>query len=183
MPFLLHLYPWTKALHIISVIAWMAGLLYLPRLFVYHCDALPGSETSELFKIMEWRLYKYIMTPAMLATFGFGILLANRQPVLHLLLQRAGTTLLLMIPALTAASLIGILLALTPGLVDWQAGWFYVKLVAVILMAGAHGAMSRWRKDFLADRNRRPQRFFRIANEVPTVLMLIAVIMVVVQPF
>jgi putative membrane protein len=148
MPFLLHLYPWTKALHIISVIAWMAGLLYLPRLFVYHCDALPGSETSELFKIMEWRLYKYIMTPAMLATFGFGILLA-----------------------------------LTPGLVDWQAGWFYVKLVAVILMAGAHGAMSRWRKDFLADRNRRPQRFFRIANEVPTVLMLIAVIMVVVQPF
>jgi len=148
MPFLLHLYPWTKALHIISVIAWMAGLLYLPRLFVYHCEALPGSETSELFKIMEWRLYKYIMTPAMLATFGFGILLA-----------------------------------LTPGLVDWHAGWFYVKLVAVILMAGAHGAMSRWRKDFRADRNRRPQRFFRIANEVPTVLMLIAVIMVVVQPF
>ena len=141
-------YFWFKALHIISVIAWMAGLLYLPRLFVYHCDALPGSETSELFKIMEWRLYKYIMTPAMLATFGFGILLA-----------------------------------LTPGLVDWQAGWFYVKLVAVILMAGAHGAMSRWRKDFLADRNRRPQRFFRIANEVPTVLMLIAVTMVVVQPF
>jgi putative membrane protein len=148
VPFLLHLYPWTKALHLIALIAWMAGLLYLPRLFVYHCEALPGTATSELFKVMEFRLYKYIMTPAMLATFLFGILLA-----------------------------------LTPGLVDWHAGWFYVKLVAVLLLAGAQGAMSRWRKDFLADQNRRPQKFFRIANEVPTVLMLVAVVMVVVQPF
>jgi putative membrane protein len=132
----------------VALIAWMAGLLYLPRLFVYHCEAAPGSETSELFKVMERRLYKLIMTPAMLATFLFGLLLA-----------------------------------LTPGLVDWHAGWFYVKLVAVLLLAGVHGAMSRWRKDFLADRNRHPQKFFRIMNEVPTVLMLVAVIMVVVQPF
>ena len=143
-----YLYPWTLALHVIAMIAWMAGMLYLPRLFVYHCDVAPGSETSELFKVMERRLYKFIMTPAMLATFALGIILA-----------------------------------LTPGLVDWHAGWFYVKLVAVILMGGAHGAMNKWRKDFLADRNRRPQKFFRIANEVPTVLMLVAVIMVVVQPF
>ncbi len=148
IPFLLHFYPWTKALHLVALIAWMAGLLYLPRLFVYHCEAAPGSETSELFKVMERRLYKLIMTPAMLATFLFGLLLA-----------------------------------LTPGLVDWHAGWFYVKLVAVLLLAGVHGAMSRWRKDFLADRNRHPQKFFRIMNEVPTVLMLVAVIMVVVQPF
>ena len=118
VPFLLHLYPWTKALHLIALIAWMAGLLYLPRLFVYHCEAAPGTETSEIFKVMERRLHKLIMTPAMIATFVFGIMLA-----------------------------------LTPGLVDWHAGWFYVKLVAVILMAGVHGAMSRWRKDFLADRN------------------------------
>ena len=148
VPFFLHLYPWTKALHLIALIAWMAGLLYLPRLFVYHCDVPPGSQASELFKVMERRLYKFIMTPAMIATFLFGIILA-----------------------------------LTPGLVDWHAGWFYVKLVAVILLAGVQGAMSRWRKDFLADANRHPQRFFRIMNEVPTVLMLVAVVMVVVQPF
>jgi len=147
-PFLAHLYPWTKALHLIALIAWMAGLLYLPRLFVYHCEAPAGTQMSEMFKVMEYRLYKFIMTPAMLATFLFGILLA-----------------------------------LTPGLVDWHAGWFYVKLVAVLMLAGTHGAMSRWRKDFLADRNRHPQKFFRIMNEVPTVLMLVAVVMVVVQPF
>jgi putative membrane protein len=148
VPAFAYLYPWTKAAHIIAMIAWMAGLLYLPRLFVYHCDVRPGTEASELFKVMERRLYKLIMTPAMLATFLFGIILA-----------------------------------LTPGLVDWHAGWFYVKLVSVLGMAGVHGAMNRWRKDFLADRNTRPQRFFRIANEVPTVLMLVVVVMVVVQPF
>ena len=146
--FLAHLYPWTKALHLIALIAWMAGLLYLPRLFVYHCQAPAGTQMSEMFKVMEYRLYRFIMTPAMLATFLFGIMLA-----------------------------------LTPGLVDWHAGWFYVKLVAVLMLAGTHGAMSRWRKDFLADRNRHPQKFFRIMNEVPTVLMLVAVVMVVVQPF
>ena len=148
VPAFLYLYPWTKAVHIVALIAWMAGLLYLPRLFVYHCEAAPGTEGSETFKVMERRLYKLIMTPAMLVTFTFGIILA-----------------------------------LTPGLVDWHAGWFYVKLVAVVLLAGVHGAMNKWRKDFMEDRNRRPQRFFRIANEVPTVLMLVAVVMVVVQPF
>ncbi len=148
LPFLLHLYPWTKALHIVSLIAWMAAMLYLPRLFVYHCTVAPGSEASELFKVMERRLYKLIMTPAMLATFGFGILLA-----------------------------------LTPGLVDWHAGWFYVKIAAVLGLGGVHGAMGKWRRGFLHDANTRPQRFFRIANEVPTALMLVAVVMVVVQPF
>ena len=146
--FLAHLYPWTKALHLIALIAWMAGLLYLPRLFVYHCDAPPGSQASELFKVMERRLYTAIMTPAMIATFLFGIILA-----------------------------------LTPGLVDWHAGWFYVKLIAVVMLAGVQGMMSRWRKDFLADDNRHEQRFFRIMNEVPTILMLVAVVMVVVRPF
>ena len=145
---LLALYPWTKALHLISIIAWMAGMLYLPRLFVYHCDAAPGSESSERFKVMELKLQKLIMTPAMLATFLFGITLA-----------------------------------LTPGVVDWSEGWFYVKIVCVILLAGVQGMMSRWRKDFLADKNRHPQKFFRIMNEVPTVLMIVAVVMVVVKPF
>jgi putative membrane protein len=148
VPFFLHLYPWTLALHVVSFIAWMAGLLYLPRLYVYHCGVKPGTEASELFKVMERKLYKLIMTPAMLATFAFGIVLA-----------------------------------LTPGLVDWHSGWFYVKIACVLGLAGIHGAMNKWRKDFLADRNTRDHRFFRIANEIPTVLMLVAVIMVVVQPF
>ncbi len=148
IPAFAYLYPWTKALHIISLIAWMAGMLYLPRLFVYHCEVAPGSQASELFKVMERRLYKLIMTPAMLSTFAFGIILA-----------------------------------LTPGLVNWHEGWFYVKIAAVLGLGGVHGAMNKWRRGFLNDRNAKPQRFFRIANEVPTVLMLVAVVMVVVQPF
>jgi|SRR5690625_561458 len=75
MNFLSGAYPWIKALHVISVIAWMAALLYLPRLFVYHAEATPGSATSETFKVMERRLLRGIMTPAMIATLFFGILL------------------------------------------------------------------------------------------------------------
>ncbi len=145
---LAYLYPWTKAIHIVAVIAWMAGLLYLPRLYVYHCETAPGTEASERFKIMELKLYKFIMTPAMLVTFALGIVLA-----------------------------------LTPGLVDWHEGWFHVKLVAVLLLAGFQGALGKWRREFLHDRRTKSQRFFRIVNEVPTVLMVVAVVMVVVQPF
>ncbi|HTZ70628.1 MAG TPA: protoporphyrinogen oxidase HemJ [Acetobacteraceae bacterium] len=148
IPFFAYLYPWTKAFHIIAVIAWMAGTLYLPRLYVYHCETTPGSESSERFKIMERRLYKQILMPAMWATFLFGIILM-----------------------------------LTPGLVDWHRFWFPTKLVAVLLLGGFHGALGKWRREFLNDRNTKPQRFFRIANEVPTLLMVIAVIMVVVRPF
>jgi protoporphyrinogen IX oxidase len=146
--FLARLYPWTKALHIMSLIAWMAGMFYLPRLYVYHCETRPGSEASERFKVMERRLFKQIINPAMIATFLFGIMLA-----------------------------------LTPGLVDWSAGWWHVKLTCVILLSAFHGFLSRWRRDFLEDRNTRPQRFYRIANEVPTLLMVVIVIMVVVRPF
>ncbi len=145
---LLALYPWTKALHIVAVIAWMAAMLYLPRLYVYHCETKPGSESSERFKVMERRLYKQILLPAMTATFVFGIMLA-----------------------------------LTPGAVEWDRGWFYVKLAAGLSLAGVHGALGRWRRDFLHDRNARTQRFFRIVNEVPTLLMVVAVVMVVVRPF
>ena len=146
--FLAHAYPWTKALHIIAMVAWMAGMLYLPRLYVYHCEVLPGSRESERFKVMERRLLKQIINPAMIATWFFGVLLV-----------------------------------LTPGRLDWSAGWWHVKLTAVLLMSGLHGAFSRWRRDFLEDRNRRSQRFYRIANEVPTVLLILIVIMVVVRPF
>ncbi len=140
-------YPWIKSLHIISVMAWMAGMLYLPRLFVYHCDAPPGSDKSETFKIMERRLLRAIINPAMIASFLFGILLL-----------------------------------LTPGVVDWSAWWVYATIVLVLTMTGLHGMFSKWRKDFEADRNTRPARVFRIANEGPTLLMIVIVILVVVKP-
>jgi len=148
MSALVSFYPWIKALHIISVVAWMAGLLYLPRLFVYHAEARPGSDASETFKVMERRLLKQIITPAMIAAWSFGILLV-----------------------------------LTPGVLGWSSGWWHVKLACVFLLSGFHGAVSKWRRAFLEDRNTRPARFFRIANEVPTVLMAIIVIMVIVRPF
>jgi putative membrane protein len=148
MSFLLPLYPWIKALHVIAVIAWMAGLLYLPRLFVYHCDVPRGSPESERFKVMERRLLKQIMTPAMIAVWVLGLLLVA-----------------------------------TPGVIDWAAGWWHVKLLLVILMSGFQGGLSRWRRDFMEDRNTRSQRFYRIANEIPTVLMVVIVIMVIVKPF
>jgi putative membrane protein len=138
---------WIKSFHVIAVIAWMAGLFYLPRLYVYHCDVPRGSEASERFKVMERRLLKQIINPAMITTWCFGILLV-----------------------------------LTPGAVDWGASWWHVKLTCVLLMSGFHGAASKWRRDFLEDRNTRPQRFYRIANEVPTVLMIIIVIMAIAQP-
>jgi protoporphyrinogen IX oxidase len=141
------LYPWLKALHILAVIAWMAGLLYLPRLFVYHASARPGAEASETFKVMERRLFRGIMTPAMVGTYVFGIGLAG-----------------------------------LPGVVDWSRGWIYVKLAAVAALTIVHCLLSRWRKDFAADRNIRPARFYRVVNEVPTVLLIIIVIMVVVRP-
>jgi putative membrane protein len=146
--FLAWFYPWTKALHVISLIAWMAGMLYLPRLYVYHCDTLPGSVESERFKVMEYRLLRQITNPAMIATWTFGILLV-----------------------------------LTPGVIDWSAHWWHVKLTCVLLLSGFHGMLSRWRREFANDQRHRPQRFYRIANEVPTVLMVIIVIMVIVRPF
>ncbi|MEX2450834.1 MAG: protoporphyrinogen oxidase HemJ [Rhodospirillales bacterium] len=139
-------YLWIKALHIISVMAWMAGMLYLPRLFVYHAEAESGSAQSETFKIMERRLLRGIVNPAMIASFVFG----------------------------------GLLLAI---LNDWSAGWLYVKLVGVLGLAALHGMVSKWRREFAEDRNRRPARFYRLINEVPAVLMVVIVIMVVLKPF
>jgi protoporphyrinogen IX oxidase len=148
MSFLIPLYPWIKALHVISVIAWMAGMLYLPRLFVYHCAAQKGSELSETLKVMERRLLRAIINPAMGAAFVFG----------------------------------GLMLA-TPGIVDWSSGWIHAKLTLVVALAVLHGLFARWRKDFEADRNTRPARFYRIANELPTLAMILIVILVIVKPF
>lgn len=146
--FLIDFYPWIKALHVISVIAWMAGMLYLPRLFVYHADAEVGSVQSETFKVMERRLLRVITTPAMTAAWIFGITLAT-----------------------------------IPGIVDFSSGWFYVKLLLVLVMSGAHGSMVRWQRDFENDQNRRPARFYRLVNEIPTLLMIGIVVLVIVKPF
>lgn len=146
--FLSEFYLWTKALHIIGVIAWMAGLLYLPRLFVYHCETAVGSSESERFKTMERKLLRAIMNPAMIAAFVFGVALL-----------------------------------FTPGVVDWSAGWIYVKLAAVAAMTVAHHVYARWRTRFATDGERYASRVYRIANEVPAVLMIAIVVMVVVRPF
>jgi putative membrane protein len=140
------MYEWVKALHIISVISWMAGQLYLPRLLIYHFDAETGSVQSETFKIMERRLFRIIMTPAMLATWIFGLWLVV--------------------------------------LIDaHQEGWFAAKFFLVILMSAFHGFQARWVREFREDKRLRSARFYRIANEGPTLLMIAIVILVVVKPF
>ena len=148
MDFLAGSYPWIKALHIISVIAWMAAMLYMPRLFVYHVDATVGSVQSETFKVMERRLARAIMLPAMVATLLFG----------------------------------GLLLA-TPSVVDFHQGWLHAKLALVLGMLILQHFFGAWRRAFAEDRNRHSARFYRVINEVPTLIMIAIVILVVVKPF
>ncbi|MBA8877856.1 protoporphyrinogen oxidase HemJ [Phyllobacterium myrsinacearum] len=148
---LVYLYPdnaylWVKALHVIAVISWMAGMLYLPRLFIYHCAAEKGSVQSETFKVMERRLLKAIINPAMLVTWAAGLWLAWRT-------------------------------------VAYLDGWFHVKFLAVLILSGIHGYFSKAVRMFAEDRNEKPARFWRMMNEVPTVLMIIIVIMVIIKPF
>jgi protoporphyrinogen IX oxidase len=145
-------YAWVKAFHVIAAIAWMAGLLYLPRLMVYHCAAVPGSVQSETFKVMERRLLRGIMTPAMILTWGLGLWLASS----------AGF--------FASFGSLGTF-------------WIVGKLTAVAALSAFHGWAARWVKDFAADKNRRPARFYRWANELPTVLMIAIVILVIVKPF
>lgn len=144
------LYLIIKAIHVIAVISWMAGLLYLPRLFVYHVDAESGGEADKMFTIMEERLLKIIMGPAMMVSWLAG---------LYLLWRLAGT-----------------------GVFSFSF-WVYAKIVLVILMTVFHGFLARCRKDFAAGVNQRSARFFRIANEVPTLLMIAVVVLVIVRPF
>jgi putative membrane protein len=139
------LYLWIKALHIVAVISWMAGMLYLPRLFVYHAGAAVGSELSETFKVMERRLLRAILNPAMILTWVLGLWMA------------------------------------------WSAGffamgWFHGKLGLVLILSAVHGYFSRLVREFANDNNRRSPKFYRIINEIPTVLMIATVILVVVKP-
>ena len=137
---------WLKALHIMAVIVWMAGLFYLPRLYVYHADAKAGSELSETFKVMEQRLLRIIMNPAMLLVWLTGPALASMQGVL-------------------------------------SEGWFLAKMLLVVVMTGFHMALAKWRKEFAADANTRPGKFYRMANEFPTLVMAAIVLLVVLKPF
>jgi putative membrane protein len=145
------MYEWIKAFHIIAVIAWMAGMLYLPRLFVYHCAAEKGSVQSETFKVMERRLLRGIINPAMVATLVLGLSLAWLGPD-----SRYGW---------------------------FAAGWLQAKIVLVLAMSAVHGFFARWTRAFGADRNQHSQRFYRIINEVPTILLVGIVLLVVLKPF
>jgi putative membrane protein len=140
------IYLWVKALHVIAVIAWMAGILYMPRLFVYHCGAEIGSVQSETFKIMERRLYKAIMNPAMMVAWVVGLYIAWEQNY-------------------------------------FTHAWFHAKLAMVVLMTVIHVMLGRYVRAFAADRNTHSHKFYRVLNEIPTLLMIGAVIFVVVKPF
>ena len=149
MDFLIDLYPWIKALHVMSIISWMAGLLYLPRLFVYHSQETGKNLVTEKFKVMERRLYKAIMNPAMISSWFFGLLLL-----------------------------------FTPGIIDFSTDyWFHVKLLSVILMSLIHLYLGFIIKKFANEANDKNHKYYRILNEIPTLLMIIIVIMVIVRPF
>ena len=136
-----------KALHLIAVISWMVGLLYLPRIFVYHAEVKTDSEAYNIFTIMELRLMKYIMNPAMVATWIFGIWLVY---------------------------LVGHEIAMQL--------WMQIKLILVIILSGFHGFLSKCRKNFYNKVNSKTSKFFRIINEIPTVMLIIIIFLVIFMP-
>jgi putative membrane protein len=139
-------YLWIKVLHILAIISWMAGMLYLPRLFVYHTEAPSGSKEARTFAVMERRLMRAIMLPALLVVWVSGITLVIRGGFLH-------------------------------------EGWFHAKFALVIVMSALHGYFATVRKKLADGTNRHGPRFFRLVNEVPTLLMVAIVILVVLKPF
>jgi putative membrane protein len=144
---LLDLYPWNKSLHIMSVLSWMAGLFYLPRLYVYHVEKVadvPGA--NAIFLVMEAKLIGVIMRPAMISTWIFGLLLV-----------------------------------VTPGIVDWSAIWPWVKAASVLAMTWFHHWLALRGRDFRDGRNQLTGRQFRMMNEVPTLLMILIVLAVVIK--
>ena len=135
-----------KILHIVSVISWLAALLYLPRIFVYHCRVAFNSESCKLLQEMEKKLYRYIATPAMVLTLLFGFYLAIQ--------------------------------------IGFEGSiWLHIKSTLVFLLVGFHFHLNVYRKKFASGKNNKTHKFFRIINEVPTVLMLIIVALVVLKPF
>ena len=139
-------YLWIKALHILAIISWMAGMLYLPRIFVYHAEVPANSPQAATFAVMERRLMRFIMLPAMLVAWVSGLTLAVAGGFLH-------------------------------------SGWLAAKLALVIALSALHGYLSRARKELAAGKSSHGARFFRILNEVPTMLMVGIIILVVIKPF
>ena len=123
----------------------MAGLLYLPRIFVYHASAKIGSEIDETFQVMERKLLRFIMNPAMIAVFGFGLYLADQ--------------------------------------IGFDSKWIHAKISLVVLLTIYHGFLAKCRKNFAAGKNKHGQKFYRIINEVPTILMIAIVALVILKPF
>ena len=139
-------YLWIKALHVIAVISWMAGMLYLPRLFINHTEAGPDSPVSERFKMMEGRLLRIIINPAMTLTWVFGLWLAWEG-------------------------------------FRFQGTWLYLKLACVLALSAVHGHFSKHVRLFAEDKHEKSARYWRLMNEVPTVLMIAIVVLVIVKPF
>ena len=142
----MNLYLLFKSLHLIAVISWMAGLLYLPRIFVYHSEAQHDSQ-KEIFITMERKLYNFIMMPAMGLSWIFGILLINS----------LGHSVFLEL-------------------------WMQIKLVAVLLLTHYHFYLRRHLKNFSAGENNKSPKFFRIINEIPTILLIVTVFVVIFKP-
>lgn len=144
MDFLIGAYPWIKALHLLAVIAWFAGLMYLPRLFVYHHQSEKGGEAEGFFTAMERRLLKGIMNPSMIVVWVLGLVMLAIVP------QHAGQI------------------------------WLWVKIVAVLGISGIHGFYAKSYRQFEQGERPRTEKFWRIMNEVPFILLIIVVIMVIV---
>ena len=145
---LINNYSLIKAFHVISMVAWMSAILYLPRLFVYHTTVKRNSEASKMLKIMEYRLQKFIMNPAMLFTIIFGVFLLK-----------------------------------TNGIINWTEKWIYFKFLGVFLLLVVHNLLGRYRKDFFLDKNKHSGRFYKILNEVPTILLIVIILLVYLKPF
>ena len=142
----MNLYLLFKSLHLIAVISWMAGLLYLPRIFVYHSEAEDESQKT-IFKTMEKKLYNYIMMPAMLLSWLFGVLLIH-----------------------------------TLGYTVFSELWMQIKVVAVVILTYYHFTLERYLNDFAIDSNQKTSKFFRIYNEIPTLILIVVIFVVIFKP-
>ena len=141
------LYFTIKALHLMAIISWFAGLFYLPRLFVYHAENQKNQDCCDMLVVMERKLLRFIMNPAMLLTWSFGM------------------TMVIMNPSVA------------------QGGWFHTKMALVVVLSGYHMSLAVYRRRFAEGRNVKSGKFFRLYNEVPTVIMIVVVLLAVLKPF
>ena len=136
-----------KSLHLIAVVSWMAGLLYLPRIFVYHVENKEKKEATDIFEVMERRLFIYIMRPAMILTWAFGIILVHLN-----------------------------------GIEIFSQLWMQIKIVLVILLSAYNGYLGRCLSNLKSSTNTKSAKFFRIINEIPTVILIIIVFLAIFKP-